>query len=79
MEDTAGALLTEWGSIRDGLASLREQVTRASDTSDVVHLRTALRLAQQDWRAVRDQARTLLSRLVDLAPRDVDNVLRPAA
>jgi non-hemolytic enterotoxin B/C len=79
MRETAGALLTEWGSIRDGLASLRGQVTRASDTSDVIHLRTALRLAQQDWQAVREQARTLLSRLVDLAPRDVDNILRPAA
>jgi non-hemolytic enterotoxin B/C len=79
MRETTGALLTEWGSIRDGLASLRGQVTRASDTSDVVHLRTALRLAQQDWQAVREQARTLLLRLVDLTPQEVDSILRPAA
>lgn len=79
MGETAGALLTEWSSIRDGLASLRGQVTRASDTSDVTHLRTALRLAQQDWQAVREQARTLLSRLVDLTPQDVQNILKPAA
>jgi hypothetical protein len=79
MGETAGALLTEWSSIGDGLASLRGQVTRASDSSDVTHLRTALRLAQQDWQGVREQARTLLSRLVDLTPQDVQNILKPAA
>ena len=65
--------------MQKGIASFRDDVVRAGDESDVVHISTALQLARQDWKAVVDQAQQLMSRLVDLPPREVKDVLNIAA
>lgn len=79
MASAVSALNGEWASIRAGIASFRDDVTRAADAADVAHVATALQLARQDWKAVIGQAQQLTARLVDLAPRDVHNVLGMAA
>lgn len=79
MASTVGALSGEWTSIQAGIAAFRNDVVRASDASDVTHLSTALQLARQDWKTVIGQAQQLMSRLVDLSPRDVGNVRDMAA
>jgi hypothetical protein len=73
------ALSGEWASIRTGTASFRDDVSRAADATDVVHVTTALQLARQDWKAVIGQAQQLTARLVDIAPKDIENVLNMAA
>jgi hypothetical protein len=78
LADAAGALTTEWASIRAGIADFRDEVSRASDASDVAHLITGLEIAQQNWNAVAQQSRNLMARLVDLTPKDVKDLLEPA-
>lgn len=79
MAAAVSALTGEWGSIRTGIASFRDDITRASDASDIVHVTTALQLARQDWKAVTSQAQELTTRLVDLSPKGVKDVLNMAA
>ena len=79
MASAIGALTGEWDSVQKGIASFRDDVVRAGDESDVVHISTALQLARQDWKAVVDQAQQLMSRLVDLSPREVKDVRNMAA
>jgi hypothetical protein len=79
MTSSLNALTGEWASIRVGIASFRDDVTRAADESDVVHITTALQLARQDWRAVIGQAQQLTTRLVDLAPHDLKKAPSAAA
>ncbi|MDR3534566.1 MAG: HBL/NHE enterotoxin family protein [Rhodopila sp.] len=79
MASAVGSLTSEWTAIQAGIAAFRDDVVRASDASDVTHLATALQLARQDWKSVIGQAQQLMTRLVDLAPQDVKNVLSLAA
>jgi Bacillus haemolytic enterotoxin (HBL) len=79
MTSSLGALTGEWASIRAGVASFRDDVARATDGSDVVHISTALQLARQDWKAVISQAQQLTARLVDLSPQDLKKPLSAAA
>jgi hypothetical protein len=79
MNSSLGALTGEWAAIRAGIGSFRDDVTRASDASDIVHITTALQLARQDWKAVIAQAQQLTARLVDLSPQDLKKVPTSAA
>jgi hypothetical protein len=79
MTSSLGALAGEWASIRAGVSSFRDDVSRAADGSDVVHISTALQLARQDWKAVTGQAQQLTARLVDLSPQDLKKPLSAAA
>jgi hypothetical protein len=79
MTSSLGALAGEWASIRAGVSSFRDDVSRAADGSDVVHISTALQLARQDWKAVTGQAQQLTARLVELSPQDLKKPLSAAA
>jgi non-hemolytic enterotoxin B/C len=79
MASAIGALTGEWSAVQAGIGTFRNDVVRAGDESDVVHIATALQLARQDWKAVVSQTQQLMTRLVDLTPRDVKDVLNIAA
>jgi hypothetical protein len=77
LSEAAGALLTEWASIRAGMTSFQEQILRAADDSDAGRITTALEIARTHWRSVTNQTQTMMRRLVDLKPEEVKELPRP--
>ncbi|HEY6342216.1 MAG TPA: HBL/NHE enterotoxin family protein [Bryobacteraceae bacterium] len=79
LSDSMATVNTQWTNIRTGIGQIRQYLIQASDASDVAHALTAIQLAQNDWNAVAAESQSMLSRLVDLTPQDVDNILNPVA
>jgi non-hemolytic enterotoxin B/C len=79
LSDSMATVNTQWTNIRTGIGQMRQYISQASDASDVAHALTAVQLAQNDWNAIAAQSQSMLSRLVDLTPEDVDNILKPVA
>jgi Bacillus haemolytic enterotoxin (HBL) len=77
LSDSMATVNTQWTNIRTGIGQMRQYISQASDASDVAHALTAVQLAQNDWNAIAAQSQSMLSRLVDLTPEDVDNILKP--
>jgi hypothetical protein len=75
MVDVNGALSTEWSNILTGIGQFKQDVLRATDASGVAYLESALTLAGRKWDALADQAQQMMVRLVDLTPKQVDDVL----
>jgi hypothetical protein len=79
LSDSVATVGTQWVNIRAGLSQMRDDISGASDASDVAHALTAMQLAQNDWNSVAAQSQSMLARLVDLTPQDVDSILQPVA
>jgi Bacillus haemolytic enterotoxin (HBL) len=77
LSDSMATVNTQWTNIRTGIGQMRQYISQASDASDVAHALAAVQLAQNDWNAIAAQSQSMLSRLVDLTPEDVDNILKP--
>jgi hypothetical protein len=74
MDKTSQSLQSEWASALAGITSFRESIMRASDTADATRLVVLIEQADKEWSALANNARHMLTQLVELAPQSVENV-----
>lgn len=79
LSTSVATLNTQWAAIRSGISTFRSDLANASDASDVAHAAAAVTLAQKDWQSIAEQSQSLLSRLMEMTPQDVKDVLKPPA
>jgi peptidoglycan hydrolase CwlO-like protein len=75
MVNANNKLYAEWSSLLTDIANFKQTIIRAASFQEIPYIEISLKTAGSEWSAIAQEANQMIQRLVDIAPKKVDNVL----